>query len=221
MGLASLVTSRPPGTGAENGSSRAGLSSSPASGDCGTRCIDHGPVHTAHRATSRPRLLLLDLVVQEHLEDVEAREDLPEDLHLEGVAVRPLHGRDPRVQPLRERDVGLSRRIVRPELLVHHLPAPFLDELPRRDHLPAGALRPVRLVQSDRLRRTSSVFAFSDWSIRAKEISTTAAEIFSRLASSARSCRRSSRSTAFVSLDSFMCCLLHRKTSSPSPRIGE
>src|SRR5207248_459390 len=74
MGLASLVTSRPPGTGAENGSSRAGLSSSPASGDCGTRCIDHGPVHTAHRATSRPRLLLLDLIVQEHLEDVEARE---------------------------------------------------------------------------------------------------------------------------------------------------
>src|SRR2546430_11538896 len=99
--------------------------------------------------SSSSRLLLLDLVVQEHLEDVEAREDLPEDLHLEGVAVRPLHGRHPRVQPLRERDVGLSRRVVRPELLVDDLPAPFLDELPRRDHLPAGALRLVH-------RKTSS-----------------------------------------------------------------
>src|SRR5437762_5627550 len=90
------------------------------------------------------RLLLPDLVVQEHLEDVKAREDLPEDLHLEGVAVGPLNGRDPRVQPLRERDVGLPGRVVRPQLLVHDLPAPFLDELPRRDHLPAGALRRVR-----------------------------------------------------------------------------
>src|SRR5207249_12229452 len=40
-------------------------------------------------------------------------------------------------------DVGLPRRIVRPQLLVHDLPAPFVDELPRRDHLPAGALRLV------------------------------------------------------------------------------
>src|SRR5439155_21824418 len=62
-----------------------------------------------------------------------------------GVAVRPLHGRDPRVQPLRERDVGLPGRVVRPELLVHDLPAPFLDELPRRDHLSPGALRLVHI----------------------------------------------------------------------------
>src|SRR5439155_26215702 len=73
-------------------------------------------LHNRDNAGSSSRLLLLDLVVQEHLEDVEAREDLPEDLHLEGVAVRPLQGRDPRVQPLRERDVGLPRRVVRPEL---------------------------------------------------------------------------------------------------------
>src|SRR6266480_6012517 len=94
-------------------------------------------------SSSHSCLLLPDLIVQEHLEDVETRENLPEDLHLEGVAVGPLHGRDPRVQPLRERDVGLPRRVVRPELPVHDLPAPFLDELPRRDHLPAGALRLV------------------------------------------------------------------------------
>src|SRR5207249_3663882 len=80
----------------------------------------------------------------------EAREDLAEDLHLEGVAVGPLHGRHPRVQPLRERDVGLPRRIVRPELLVHDPPAPFLDELPRRDHLPSGTLC---LVHSCTIRR--------------------------------------------------------------------
>src|SRR5437773_5161271 len=108
-------------------------------------------------SSSSSRLLLPDLVVQEHLEDVEAREDLPEDLHLEGVAVGPLHGRHPRVQPLRERDVGLPRRVVRPELLVDHLPAPFLDELPRRDHLPAGALRLVHPSDS-RLKSTNVTF---------------------------------------------------------------
>src|SRR5439155_26562072 len=94
------------------------------------------------------------------------REELAEYLHLEGVAVRPLHGRDPRVQPLRERDVGLSRRVVRPELLVHDLPAPFLDELPRRDHLPAGALR---LVHRASLRPSSKTQRFARMTRSASE----------------------------------------------------
>src|SRR5439155_26888199 len=152
IGLASLVTSRPPGTPEAEAPRR---SLARRSRPIGSRHPPSRPgfdasmlsAHSSHMVdaveVSRSLALLLDLVVQEHLEDVEAREDLPEDLHLEGVAVGPLHGRHPRVQPFRERDVGLSRRVVRPELPVHHLPAPFLDELPRRDHLPAGALRLV------------------------------------------------------------------------------